>query len=111
MSEEKYRVAMVPIKYISPSRNSDEEFSEESVKELAEDIKAYGQMHPIIVYKTGDNSYEILSGEKRFRAVKYLQWKKAPCNIYENMSYREAKKECKAEKFDEKLYELEKEEN
>ena len=40
----------------------------EALEELAESIKAQGVMQPIVVRQLGQNSYEIIAGERRWRA-------------------------------------------
>ena len=47
------------------------EFNESSIKELAESIKKYGLMQPIVVIKDKDE-YILVSGERRLRAFKLL---------------------------------------
>jgi len=47
------------------------EFSEESIKELAESIKGHGLLQPILVIKK-DNNYILVSGERRLRATKLI---------------------------------------
>ena len=44
-------------------------FDEEALEELANSIKEYGLLQPIIVTKK-DNYYEIIAGERRWRACK-----------------------------------------
>jgi len=44
-------------------------FSDESLKELAESIKAQGVIQPILVRTVANNKYEIIAGERRFRAA------------------------------------------
>ena len=44
-------------------------FNEEALEELSQSIKEHGILQPIIVRKTG-NFYEIVAGERRFRATK-----------------------------------------
>lgn len=55
---------------IEPNRNQPRKiFDEESLEELASSIKRYGVIQPIIVSKQ-DNYYEIVAGERRWRAAK-----------------------------------------
>ncbi|MDV6237817.1 ParB/RepB/Spo0J family partition protein [Leptospira ellisii] len=63
-------------------------FSEESLKELSETIKAHGVIQPIVVKQT-ESGYEIISGERRYRACKLAGFVKIPAivkNVSENQS-------------------------
>ena len=64
-------------------------FSEESIAELAETIQSHGLLQPIIVRPIGDNKYQIIAGEKRYRAIKKLNWQKIPA-IVKKMDEKEA---------------------
>ncbi|MCV2503607.1 MAG: ParB/RepB/Spo0J family partition protein [Neisseriaceae bacterium] len=44
------------------------QMDDDSLKELAESIKEHGIIQPILVRKKSDNSYEIIAGERRWRA-------------------------------------------
>jgi len=44
-------------------------FDDESLRELAESISAQGVVQPIVVRATVDNRYEIVAGERRWRAT------------------------------------------
>ncbi len=55
---------------IEPNRDQPRKiFDEEALEELAESIKRYGVITPIIVTKK-DNYYQIIAGERRWRASK-----------------------------------------
>lgn len=60
---------IVPNKY-QPRR----EFTEEKIKELADSIKQNGLLQSITVRDMGDGFYELIAGERRLRALKYLQY-------------------------------------
>ena len=47
-------------------------FDTDSLKELSQSIKELGLIQPITVTKTAENKYQIVSGERRFRATKAL---------------------------------------
>lgn len=59
-------------------------FSDESIKELAQTLEKEGLLQPIVVREKGDG-YEIIAGERRFRAAKSLGWEKIPA-IVNNMN-------------------------
>lgn len=55
---------------VEPNRNQPRKhFDEEALEELAESIKRYGVIQPIIVTKR-EGYYEIIAGERRWRACK-----------------------------------------
>ena len=56
-------------------------FSEESLRELASSIKELGIIQPITVRKLGFNSYQLVSGERRFRASKLIGLETIPAYI------------------------------
>ena len=52
-----------------------------ALNELAESIKTQGIMQPILVRSIGDQKYEIVAGERRWRAAKLANLKKVPILI------------------------------
>lgn len=56
------------------------QFDSESLDELAESIKRYGVIQPIIVSKQ-DEYYEIIAGERRWRAAKRAGLEEMPCIV------------------------------
>ncbi|MBN2797319.1 MAG: ParB/RepB/Spo0J family partition protein [Clostridia bacterium] len=46
------------------------DFSEEKLEKLAESIKEYGVVQPIVLRKVDENKFEIVAGERRWRASK-----------------------------------------
>ncbi len=56
---------------------------EESIQELAHSIQEKGIINPIVVRKIEENSYEILAGERRFRAATLIGLKEVPVCILE----------------------------
>ena len=53
------------------------------LSELAISIKNIGLLTPIIVRTTASGAFEIVAGNRRFRACKSLGWKKITCQIME----------------------------
>lgn len=56
-------------------------FNEESLRELASSIKELGVIQPITVRKLGFNSYQLVSGERRYRASKLIGLSSVPAYI------------------------------
>jgi len=70
------------IRSISPNPNQPrKQFSEQSLKELADSIKAKGVLQPILVEQTADRTYIIIAGERRYRAAKMAGLDKLPIII------------------------------
>lgn len=56
-------------------------FDETALAELTESIEAQGIIEPIVVRKMGDKSYEIIAGERRWRAAQLAGFSSVPCVI------------------------------
>lgn len=61
--------AEIPVKQIKPNPQQPRSvFDEDDLNELAESIGEFGVLQPIVVRKAGKNSYELVMGERRWRA-------------------------------------------
>lgn len=79
----------VPVDFIRLADKNiyNENDSDDSIKELADNIEACGLLHPITVNKISAENYQIISGERRFRAItEHLHWKSIPCMVFDNLS-------------------------
>jgi ParB family transcriptional regulator, chromosome partitioning protein len=56
-------------------------FSEKSLKELSMSIKEKGVLQPIIVSRTGDGTFHLIAGERRWRAATLAGLRKIPALI------------------------------
>jgi ParB family chromosome partitioning protein len=59
-------------------------FDEEAMAELSRSIKEVGIIQPLTLRKTGENQYQIIAGERRFRASKMAGLKTIPAFIRES---------------------------
>ena len=76
-------VVMVKISKVEPNKNQPrKQFDEDSLLELADSIKLYGVLQPLLVLDKG-NYYEIIAGERRWRAAKLAGIKEIPVLIKE----------------------------
>lgn len=74
---------LLNISEIEPNRDQPrKKFSEESLKELARSIEKHGVIQPIIVIKK-DDYYEIVAGERRWRAARMAGLSEIPALIRE----------------------------
>lgn len=71
----------IDINKILPNKNQPRlDFNEESLKELGKSIEIYGIIQPILVQKIKEG-YEIIAGERRFKAAKIAGLKEVPAII------------------------------
>jgi ParB family chromosome partitioning protein len=64
-------VVEVPISQIEPNRYQPRDhFDEESLTGLTASIRELGVLQPILVRRAGDDRYELVAGERRWRAAK-----------------------------------------
>lgn len=77
------RETMVKLSEIEPRQDQPrKKFNEDSLMELAESIRQVGVIQPLVLQKVGDH-YEIIAGERRFRAAHLAELKEVPAIIRE----------------------------
>lgn len=77
-------VVKIPIDNIIPNRYQPRTvFDDEKIEELARTIHTHGVIQPIVIRPISDdsNKYEIIAGERRYRAMKLLQWTDVPAIV------------------------------
>ena len=75
------RVLYIDINDIKPNKDQPRKtFNEEKLKDLANSIKENGVIQPLIIRKA-QNGYELVAGERRWRAARIAEIKKVPCII------------------------------
>lgn len=81
--KEEKDVVLLKTSMIEPNKDQPRKtFDEEKIEELAESIKQYGIIQPIIVAKKEDY-YQIIAGERRWRAAKKAGIKEVPVVVKE----------------------------
>lgn len=56
-------------------------FNEQAIGELAESIKSLGIIQPVTVRKVDRNQYQLVSGERRYRAAKSIGFDRIPAYV------------------------------
>lgn len=75
-------VAMLPIDHIEANPfNPRTHFEAEALEELSESIATHGIIQPLTVRKLGRNKYQLISGERRFKASQIAGLKEVPAYI------------------------------
>jgi ParB family chromosome partitioning protein len=73
---------MLPIQQIQPGKYQPRRhWNDEALDELAASIKAQGLIQPVVVRAIGKNSYELIAGERRWRAAQRAQLAELPALV------------------------------
>ena len=74
----------LPIEFLQPGKYQPrKDMSPEALDELSTSIQAQGIIQPIVVRSVGDDKFEIIAGERRWRAAQLAQLHEVPCLIKE----------------------------
>lgn len=91
MTEANEKIYKIKVINIEPNREQPRRvFDEDALDELAGSIKTYGVLQPIIVNKKEDY-YEIVAGERRWRAAKKAGLTEMPCIIKDDLTSKSNK--------------------
>jgi ParB family transcriptional regulator, chromosome partitioning protein len=73
---------MIPIEFIARNpRNPRRYFDDEELQDLASSIRQHGIVQPVVVRTLGENNYEIIAGERRWRAAQLAGFVEIPVII------------------------------
>ncbi len=75
-------VIMLPIQYIEANREQPRrDFDEKAIDELTTSIRTHGIIQPITVRRLHDKAYQIISGERRYRASRAAGLSEIPAYV------------------------------
>lgn len=75
-------ISEIPLSQIHPNPNQPrQEFEAEALEELAASIRQLGIIQPITLRKISEGNYQIISGERRYRASKSIGLENIPAYI------------------------------
>lgn len=79
---DRYIDGAIPLKNITPNKNQPrKEFDENAMSDLINSIRENGILQPVTVRPTKKGQYEIIAGERRFRAASALKLETIPAYI------------------------------
>jgi ParB family chromosome partitioning protein len=82
LTEQEGELRMLPIQQIQPGKYQPRRhWNDEALEELAASIKAQGLIQPVVVRALGKNSYELIAGERRWRAAQRAQLAELPALV------------------------------
>ena len=58
-----------------------QDFDSDGIRELADSIRSRGIIQPVIVHASGGNTFELIAGERRWRAAREAGLKKVPAIV------------------------------
>ncbi len=80
ISNEVSALRYLPIEFLQPGQYQPrQQFDSEKLQELADSIGSQGLMQPIVVRPMGHDRYEIIAGERRWRASQLAGLPQVPC--------------------------------
>jgi ParB family chromosome partitioning protein len=84
ISNQGNQVIEINIDYIESNKYQPRKvFNQEALEELAKSIKEHGLVQPIVLRKLDNNKYQLVAGERRWRAARAAGLKKIPAIIKE----------------------------
>lgn len=84
IEEENNQVIELKITEIEPNKNQPrKEFDQEKLAALSSSIKEYGVLQPVVVKKIDGAFYQLIAGERRWRAARMAKLKTIPAVIRE----------------------------
>lgn len=79
----------LPLAHICPSPwQPRTAFDAEKLRNLADSMREQGLIQPLVVRRIGDDKYELIAGERRFRAARSLDWQTAKAVVMEASDLR-----------------------
>ncbi len=83
-SVDKDSILLVKLSEIEPNKNQPRKsFDEKSIEELSQSIKEHGLLQPILVRPMVNGTYQIIAGERRWRACRMAELDTVPVIIKE----------------------------
>jgi ParB family chromosome partitioning protein len=84
VSEEKHQLHALPIEYLQRGKYQPrKDINPEKLQELVDSIKAQGVIQPIVVRRIARDKYEIIAGERRWRAAAQAGLQEVPVVLKE----------------------------
>ncbi|RLD22767.1 MAG: chromosome partitioning protein ParB [Bacteroidetes bacterium] len=75
-------VALIPLEWIEANPfQPRKDFESEAIESLAQSIRTHGIIQPLTLRRLSENSYQIIAGERRFRASKIAGLESVPAYI------------------------------
>jgi ParB family chromosome partitioning protein len=81
-ASESNELQQIPIEFLSPGKYQPrKDMADKALEELASSIRVQGIIQPILVRQLSENKYEIIAGERRWRAAQLAKLDVVPCLV------------------------------
>jgi len=82
LPEKQGELQKIPLEFMQPGKYQPrKDMSSEALEDLASSIRSQGIIQPIVVRQISEDKYEIIAGERRWRAAQIAQLDVIPCLI------------------------------
>ncbi len=82
VDNQKGELQILPVSWLRPGKYQPRrDMSQDALEELANSIRAQGVIQPIVVRQLAEQQYEIIAGERRWRASQLVRLETVPCLI------------------------------
>jgi ParB family chromosome partitioning protein len=82
VDNQKGELQTLPLNWLRPGKYQPRrDMSQDALEDLANSIRAQGVIQPIVVRQMADQQYEIIAGERRWRACQLVHLDSVPCLI------------------------------
>jgi ParB family transcriptional regulator, chromosome partitioning protein len=82
VDNQKGELQTLPLNWLRPGKYQPRrDMSQDALEDLANSIRAQGVIQPIVVRQIADQQYEIIAGERRWRACQLVRLDTVPCLI------------------------------
>lgn len=82
LERQQHELQKLPIEWLTPGKYQPrKDMSQDALEDLASSIRAQGVIQPIVVRQFGEQQFEIIAGERRWRAAQLAELAEVPCII------------------------------
>ena len=82
LPEKQAELQKIPVEFLQPGKYQPrKDMSSEALEDLASSIRSQGIIQPIVVRQISEDKYEIIAGERRWRAAQIARLDVIPCLI------------------------------
>ncbi len=83
--EREHELRQIPLDLITPNPHQPRQaFDQQSLQSLSDSLRERGVLQPVLVRRIADGRFELIAGERRWRAAKLAQLQQIPAIVHRN---------------------------